>query len=195
MAHATPVLHAVLRGLRAEQCAAAPLPLVMEQLDVFVSAHYGGTEPFHTFRIPSLVVTRKGTLLAVVEGRKDSRSDLSNVHLVCKRSLDGGCSWGALVTIHSEPGVSDGGDADVTNGNPAPVVDLETGDIHCIFCRDNMRAFVTTSGDDGVSWSTPREITSALTSPMGQRDSDGQSCGRGPGTASSCGRVHTRGGC
>ena len=65
-------------------------PLVVEQLDVFTSGAYGGTDDYHTFRIPSLVVSPRGTLLTIVEGRKDSRGDLSNVHLVCKRSDDGG---------------------------------------------------------------------------------------------------------
>eukprot|EP01048_Picozoa_sp_COSAG05_P007382 COSAG05_NODE_519_length_9047_cov_25.276263_9_plen_263_part_00 len=145
---------------------------VMEQLDVFVSSHYGGSEDYHTFRIPTLVITTHGTLLAVVEGRKDSRGDLSNVHLVCKRSMDGGRSWSPLIPIHHEPGISEGGDVDVTTGNPCPVVDEETGEIHVIFCRNNMQAFATTSVDDGVSWTPPRAIP--LNASMGQRGLDGQ---------------------
>ena len=38
------------------------------QVDVFVS----GTEGYHTFRIPALLVTPDGTLLAICEGRKTS---------------------------------------------------------------------------------------------------------------------------
>ena len=134
--------------------AAPGAPLLIEQLDVFVS----GTEGYHTFRIPTLVVTNQGTVLAIVEGRKDSRQDLSNVHVMCKRSTDHGKTWGPLQLIHKE----EHEDFDVTCGNPSPVLDEETGDVHLIFCRDRDRIFVTTSNDDGVSWSTPREITSSV---------------------------------
>jgi hypothetical protein len=41
------------------------------QADVFVS----GKEGYHTFRIPALIVTSKGTLLVFGEGRKTSRAD------------------------------------------------------------------------------------------------------------------------
>jgi sialidase-1 len=44
-------------------------------------------------------------------------------------------------------------------GNPSPVVDAETGDIHVVFSRDNLQAFIASSEDDGCSWSPPREIT------------------------------------
>ena len=37
---------------------------------VFVS----GTDGYHTYRIPALLVTKAGTLLAFCEGRKNSRS-------------------------------------------------------------------------------------------------------------------------
>ena len=37
--------------------------------------YVSGQEGYHTFRIPSLIVTKKGTLLAFCEGRKTSRRD------------------------------------------------------------------------------------------------------------------------
>jgi len=46
--------------------------------DVYVS----GTEGYHTFRIPSVVVTAKGTLLAFCEGRKFWATDQSPTDLV-----------------------------------------------------------------------------------------------------------------
>ncbi len=55
---------------------------VPSQVDVFVS----GTEGYHTFRIPALLVTPDGTLLAICEGRKTSGADHGDVDLVLKRS-------------------------------------------------------------------------------------------------------------
>src|SRR6185436_12291173 len=45
--------------------------------DVFVS----GQDGYHTFRIPSVVVTAKGTVLAFCEGRVKSRSDTGDIDL------------------------------------------------------------------------------------------------------------------
>ena len=113
-----------------------------------------GTEGYHTFRIPALIATQQGTLLAFCEGRKNSRSDHGDLDLVLKRSTDGGSTWGPLQLVYEE-----GGDADITIGNPCPVVDQNTGIIWLPFCRNNDRVFITKSQDDGLTWACPVEIT------------------------------------
>ncbi|MBM4067604.1 MAG: exo-alpha-sialidase [Planctomycetes bacterium] len=125
-------------------------------IDVFVS----GKEGYHTFRIPSLLVTPKGTLLAFCEGRKTSRSDHGDVDLVLKRSGDGGKTWGPLELVYEA-----GDTAKITIGNPCPVVDRDTGVIWLPFCRDNRAVFVTHSRDDGKTWARPVNITAAVTRP------------------------------
>ena len=85
--------------------------LCLQAGDVFVS----GPDGYHTFRIPALVVTPKGTLLAICEGRKTGRGDHGDLDLVQKRSTDGGKTWGKLELIHEE-----GGTAKITIGNPCP---------------------------------------------------------------------------
>lgn len=118
--------------------------------DVFIS----GTDGYHTFRIPSIIVSRNGTLLATCEGRKTGRGDHGNLDLVVKRSFDGGKTWGNMETIYEE-----GGDAKITIGNPCPVVDESTGTIWMPFCRDNKEVLITKSVDDGESWSQPVNIS------------------------------------
>ncbi len=122
----------------------------LPQVDVFTA----GAGGYHTYRIPALVVTPKGTLLAICEGRKTGRGDHGDLDLVQKRSTDGGKTWGPLELIHEE-----GGTAKVTIGNPCPVIDQSTGTIWLPLTRDNDRVLMMSSSDDGKTWAGPRDIT------------------------------------
>lgn len=138
------VLFAAAGSLRAEE------PTL---LDVFES----GKDGYHTYRIPALVVTEKGTLLAFCEGRKTSRADHGDVDLMLRRSEDNGKTWQRMQLVHEE-----GDTAKITIGNPCPVVDRTTGTIWLPFNRDNDDVFVTFSNDDGLTWAEPRKITSEV---------------------------------
>ena len=136
------------------------------ETDVFVSGEGG----YHTYRIPSVVVTKEGTLLAFCEGRKTSRSDAGDIDLLLRRSRDGGRTW-------SDPHVV-WDDGPNTCGNPCAVVDRDTGVVWLLltwnagkvherhiqpgFGEDSRRVFVTHSRDDGATWAVPVEITSRV---------------------------------
>jgi sialidase-1 len=142
--------------------AAAPHPSVPSR-PLFVSGMGG----YHTYRIPALAVTRRGTVLAFCEGRKRSDADAGDIDLLCRRSTDGGESWSEPQLIWHEAGC--------TCGNPCAVVDRDTGEIQLLMTwnrgedaewrivagnsKESRRVFVTRSADDGRSWSAPREIT------------------------------------
>src|SRR5687767_3785732 len=119
-----------------------------------VNVFSAGAEGYHTFRIPALVTTKSGSLLAICEGRKTGRGDHGDLDLVQKRSSDGGKTWGPLELIHEEGRI-----AKITIGNPCPVVDQATGTIWLPFTRDNDRVFMTSSADEGKPWAKPRDIT------------------------------------
>jgi sialidase-1 len=85
--------------------------------DLFVS----GKDGYHTYRIPSLIVTQKGSVLAFAEGRKKNSSDTGDIDLLLKRSEDGGKTWGEQMIIWD--------DGENVCGNPTPVVDDQTGTI------------------------------------------------------------------
>lgn len=131
-------------------------PLASEHTPLFVA----GLEGYHTYRIPALLVTAKGSVLAMCEGRKTGTGDHGDLDLVMKRSTDGGRSWSPLSIIYEE-----GGAAKITIGNPCPVVDASTGVIWLPFCKNNKEVFITSSSDDGQSWTPPRNISSSATKP------------------------------
>ena len=122
---------------------------------------------YHTYRIPALAVTTNGTVLAFAEGRKKSAGDAGKIDLLVRRSTDNGATWSAPQIVWA--------DGDNTCGNPAPVVDRDTGTLWLLMTwnrgddhenqinagqsKDTRRVFVTSSSDDGVSWAKPREIT------------------------------------
>ncbi|MBN2316822.1 MAG: exo-alpha-sialidase [Sedimentisphaerales bacterium] len=119
-----------------------------------------GTLGYHTYRIPALIVTQRGTLLAFCEGRKSGRSDHGDIDLMLRRSNDSGKTWDQQKIVYEE-----GGTEKVTIGNPCVVEDEETGIIWLAFCRDNDRVFMTHSLDDGKSWVKPVEITEKVKEP------------------------------
>ncbi|WP_117884379.1 sialidase family protein [Aureibaculum luteum] len=128
------------------------------------------SEDYKCFRIPAIVTTNEGTLLAFAEGRKKGCSDTGNIDLVMKRSEDNGQTWSNLMVIWD--------DGDNVCGNPAPVVDKITGAVHLLSTwnlgedhefeiiagksKDSRRIYTLTSTDDGKSWSTPKEITTSV---------------------------------
>ena len=52
-----------------------------------------GEGSYHTYRIPALAVTVRGTLLAFAEGRKHGRGDAGEIDLILRRSFDNGRTW------------------------------------------------------------------------------------------------------
>ena len=112
------------------------------------------TKGYSAYRIPSLVVTTKATLLAFCEGRKNSIKDHGDIDLMLRRSTDGGKTWSEQVIVYEE-----GDTEEITIGNPCPVVDRDTGTVWLAFCRNNRDVFMTHSKDDGKSWAKPTEIT------------------------------------
>ncbi len=126
-------------------------------------------EGYQTFRIPAIVTTNSGKILAFAEGRVKGTSDTGDIDLVMKSSNDGGKTWSRLTIIWN--------DKNNVCGNPAPVVDKETGMVHLLLTwnlgedherdiiagksKDTRRVFVSSSLNEGETWTTPQEITTS----------------------------------
>jgi sialidase-1 len=144
--------------------------LNLHQTDLFVS----GQGDYHTYRIPSLLVTAAGTILAFCEGRRHSRSDSGDIDIVLRRSADNGETWSEMQVI------ADAG-PDVF-GNPCPVQDRATGTIwlplnwnlaegsesKIVVGQAPRGVWLLRSDDDGFTWSAPIEITEQV-KPEGWR--------------------------
>lgn len=132
-----------------------------------------GEGEYHTYRIPAVIRTKKGTLLAFCEGRKEGRGDSGDIDLLLKRSANDGQTWSDSQVIANL-----GSD---TIGNPAPVVDRRDGMIHLLLTRnpgnvterqiidrsvpDTRTVWIIRSRDDGKTWDEPSEITADVKDP------------------------------
>jgi sialidase-1 len=126
------------------------------------------------FRIPALVKTTKGMLLAFAEARFGGGGDSGDIDIVLRRSVDGGCTWGRLIVVADH--------ANNTIGNPAPVYDSVTKRVILLATGNGgsmigdmvmtgkatpsstRRAYQLTSSNDGLTWSE-KEITRSVKAP------------------------------
>ena len=88
--------------------------ITLEQQAIFHSGEAG----YYCFRIPALVVSAKGVVLAFAEARKINCGDDDNIDLVVKRSLDNGKTWGPLQILQ------DDGTKSVNQPTPAAILIL-----------------------------------------------------------------------
>lgn len=124
------------------------------------------------YRIPGIIVTRKGTILAYAEARKSLRGDWGTTDIVLRRSTDRGATWSPFRVIAAVDGPKAknpvavvqklGSDEEVTYNNPVAIADRKSGAVHFLFCLEYMRAFYMRSDDDGQTFSKPVEITSVF---------------------------------
>jgi sialidase-1 len=142
-----------------------------------------GTGGYHTYRIPALTRTPDGTLIAFAEGRKNSGGDSGDIDIVCRRSTDGGHTWGALQVVTAR-----GAD---TAGNPTVVTDPASGDLVLLSCgnagtvteADVLKGhavrtvYVQRSPDNGATWTTPVDITAQAKASWMRWYATGPGCG------------------
>ncbi len=79
----------------------APGAEISDKKDVFESGHSGqpNADGIASYRIPALLKTDKGTLIAAADERRLHASDWGDIGMVVRRSEDGGKTWGDRIHI------------------------------------------------------------------------------------------------
>lgn len=161
-------------------------PQVRKRIGVALRRHWD--DGVHTYRIPALATTPKGTLLCVYDMRRRAGRDLQeDIDIGLLRSTDGGRTWAAQSVI-MDMGTY-GGMPQEVNGvsDPGIIVDPATGEVFCFAVWMNGRAgmhqwnkggsepgfeigksaqfMMVRSKDDGQTWSKPQNMTRAWKDP------------------------------
>lgn len=128
-----------------------------------------GDDGVHTYRIPGLATTSRGTLIAVFDVRHKSSKDLpADIDIGMMRSTDNGLTWSPMRMIldydRDEPGSQGNG-----VGDPCIVVDRVRNRIFVFGVRikgnsEDWRLVVTCSDDDGLTWKS-KDITGVVRNP------------------------------
>lgn len=124
------------------------------------------------YRIPGLVVTARGTILAYCEARA-GKSDWAPIDIMLRRCTDGGRTWSPQAKMSAVPEGYQPNPAalakkqvkapgQITANNPIMIADVQPGVVHFFYHVEYARVFYRRSDDDGATWSAPREITAAI---------------------------------
>ena len=155
------------------------------------------TDGYAIYRIPGVVVTARGTILAYCEARRTT-SDWGTIDILLRRSTDDGRTWGVPFKVADIAGPKPRNPVaiarnqarphDTTYNNPVCIASQD-GTVHLLFCLEYMRCFYSRSDDDGTSWSTPVEITPVFEAFRPQYDWRVLATGPGHGIEHSSGRL------
>ena len=145
----------------------ATRPSEPEKLNLFEAGRGG----YATYRIPGVVVTKSGAILAYCEARKSGTLDWNEIDVVLRRSTDGGRTWDEPRVIARTPKGARPNPAPVarkvhqtgkTTNNPVAIADPDSGAVHFLYCVNYQQCYVMHSDDDGKTFSPPAEITATF---------------------------------
>ena len=134
------------------------------------------------YRIPSIVTSTNGILIAAIDERNNTCGDLKwnrNINIVLRKSYDDGKTWTKIERIIDYP-------IGESASDPSMIVDRQTKDIFLFYnymnldkAKDIYRFMVIKSNDNGESWSSPKDITDQITKKEWKNDFMFITSGRG----------------
>lgn len=149
------------------------------QKRVGVAVRKAGDDGVNTYRIPGIIQTEKGTLVAVYDIRYNNSNDLPGyIDVGMSRSIDNGRTWQPMKTILRMGGPNDNSGT----GDPSILFDESTktlwvaalwskgnhsiaGSIGGISPDSTGQFLLVKSSDDGSTWSSPINITPQIKDP------------------------------
>lgn len=144
-----------------------------------------GDRGYAVFRIPGLITTKRGTVIAWYDARKGRGSDWDPIDIVMRRSFDHGVTW-------EEPQILVGYERYSVKepiNNLVLFADMETGDVHGLYCTNYERLYYMKSDDEGASFGEPVEITSVMETYRSEYDWQVIAPGPGHGIQLTSGRL------
>jgi len=149
-----------------------------------------GQDKCDTYRIPGLITTNRGTLIAVYDNRYNGSKDLQeDIDIGMSRSTDGGQTWAPMKVIMDMGEYGNRSRRLNGTGDPCVLYDYKTNTIWAAALwmsgsnydqalwwasRPGMKPeetgqfLLVKSNDDGLSWSQPINITSQIKDPAWQ---------------------------
>ena len=134
------------------------------------------------YRIPSIITTDKGTIIAAVDERVFSCNDLKSnrdINIVIRTSNDEGKSWSSINRLVDYPFGESASD-------PSMIFDKKTKQIYLFYNYMNLEKDkdvyylkYVTSLDNGITWSQPIDITDQISKPEWKNDFKFITSGRG----------------
>ena len=134
------------------------------------------------YRIPSIITTDKGTLIAAADERVLACNDLKSnrdINIVIKTSNDGGKSWSSINRLVDYPFGESASD-------PSMIFDKKRKQIYLFYNYMNLEKDkdvyylkYVTSLDNGITWSQPIDITDQISKPEWKNDFKFITSGRG----------------
>ncbi|MHB9054948.1 MAG: exo-alpha-sialidase [Paludibacteraceae bacterium] len=136
--------------------------ILLRRTLVFAPNDFGS----RNYRIPAITTAADGSLVILTDKRKYNGTDLpEDIDIVARRSTDGGVTWSKPVTVAQGTGYGKGfGDALLMKAKSGKLVTLFVGGpgLWGSTPQKPQRTYVSSSFDNGVTWSAPRDITSQI---------------------------------
>ncbi|MCR4964164.1 MAG: exo-alpha-sialidase [Bacteroidales bacterium] len=168
--------------------------IILRRTVIYRPGDYNSTN----YRIPAVITASDGSIVVATDKRKYNENDLpEDIDIICNRSTDGGRTWSEPVTIAQGTGYAQGfGDCALARTNEDnTLIAAFVGGVGLWNSTPSnpMRSYISKSYNNGLTWSTPVDITHFIFGSdcdvPAHRNWRGSFFGSGNGLLTSTGRI------